>query len=121
MQEDVLEIKRQIDEVIEAGICEPSRLYHMLSMIEQKKTLYKSDILFLKKMKEKLDEKASILAEENKEINYTLQQPKPGVGLGRIVKTETVIDEQGIDELIASHNLKKHDKDNEAKNDVLTS
>ena len=119
--QDVLEIKKQIEEVIEAGICEPTRLYHMLSMIEQKKTLYNSDVLFLKKMKERLDEKISALAEENKEISYSLQQPKPGIGLGRIVKTEAVIDEQGIDELIASHNLKKHDKDNEAKNDVLTS
>ena len=119
--QDVLEIKEQIKEVIEAGICEPSRLHHMLNMIEQKKTLYNSDVLFLKKMKERLDEKASELAQENKEINYTLQKPNPRVGLGRIVKTEAVIDEQGIDELIASQNLKQHDKDNETKNDVLTS
>lgn len=121
MQEDYTEITNQINEVIEAGLCEPSRLYHMLSMIEKKKPLYKSDILFLSKMKEKLDEKAARLKEQNKEINYTLQKPEKTVGLGRIVNTEKIVDDQSIDELIASHNLKKHDKDNSAKNDIFTS
>lgn len=119
MQEDYSEIKNQINEVIEAGICEPSRLYHMLDMIEKQKPLYKSDVLFLEKMKDKLDEKAALLEEENKEIHYALQKPEKTIGLGRIVKTQTLVDDQRIDELIASHNLKQHDKNNKAKNDVF--
>jgi len=112
-------IKQQIEEVISSGICEPSRLYHILSMIKQEKSLYKSDLAYLEKMKNKLDEKMNSLQEENKEINYMMLQQNPSIGIGRVIHTENLVDDTKLNHLLHEQKMQNKLKHNDIKSEVL--
>lgn len=120
MKEEAITIKQQVEEIIASGICEPSRLHHILSMIEKEKSLYKSDLAYMEKMKDKLVEKMNHLQEENKEINYTLQKPKLELNTGRIIYNEKLFEDEELDDLLHQQTKQEELKRNEIKSDILT-
>ena len=64
--------------MVESGVCEPSRLLHILGMITAGRPLYNSDRAYLDRIASRLADKESALRRENRRIRRVLG----GAGLG---------------------------------------
>lgn len=62
----------RVREMAESGICEPSRLVHILRMMSAGKPLYKSDVAYLDRVAARLSGKEADLRRENQRIRRVL-------------------------------------------------
>lgn len=66
--------------MVESGVCEPSRLLHILGMITAGRPLYNSDRAYLDRIASRLADKESALRRENRRIRRVLGGARPGEG-----------------------------------------
>lgn len=62
----------EVREMAESGVCEPSRLLHILGMISAGRPLYNSDREYLDRIASQLADKESSLRRENRRIRRVL-------------------------------------------------
>ena len=111
---------KQVKELITSGICEPSRLYHILNTLEKEKSIYNSDQMYLDKMSQRLEEKMNHLQKENKKINYKLQNPQRqklgvinNIDLDKFLdeaENRTLIDDADLDKVLERQEKKKQQR-----------
>ncbi len=111
---------KQVKELIASGICEPSRLYHILNTLEKEKSIYNSDQMYLDKMSQRLEEKMNHLQKENKKINYKLQNPQRlklgvinNIDLDKFLdeaENRTLIDDADLDKVLERQEKKKQQR-----------
>lgn len=99
------ETAHRVRDLIASGICEPSRLRHILSMLERNRPLYNSDLLYLERMERRLAAKADSLQRENKDIRHTLRGPRPAADG---TKPRVMIDDGTLDRMLEQQAEKKH-------------
>ena len=66
--------------MVESGVCEPSRLLHILGMITAGRPLYNSDRAYLDRIASRLADKESALRRENRRIRRVLGGAGQGMG-----------------------------------------
>ncbi|ABK77799.1 hypothetical protein CENSYa_1175 [Cenarchaeum symbiosum A] len=99
--------KDGVMELMASGICDQSRLRHILCMMEQRRDLYNSDVMFLDRMSSRLDEKESRLRRENDEMRRAMGMqgvPTPG-GL----PARTLVDDSALDTLLERQRSRSRD------------
>jgi hypothetical protein len=103
----------RVKELIESGICEPSRLQHILDMLEKNRPLYNSDEVYLDKMSKKLEEKIQHLQKENMRLGHTIHKKQSSINTddvsGITTERRTLVDDADIDKIIES-GPQKHSK-----------
>ena len=70
----------EVREMVESGVCEPSRLLHILGMITAGRPLYNSDMAYLDRIASRLADKESALRRENRRIRRVLGGARPAEG-----------------------------------------
>ena len=120
---------KQVKDLIESGICDPSRLYHILGMLEGDKPLYNSDNMYLSKMNKKLEEKIQELQKENSELGNIIHKERSRKddmditneqSATRTSKKRTLIDDAEIDRILDAKTQKRDGKVQERKNDKVS-